>query len=119
MSQAVRISETEMVYLREAAALHSRSVAGQAEHWIRLGRLVERSAGFDVRKADAALAAMDRGEESTELVTLLVASLNLAQDPAAAEVYAAVGERAGAVGYDEENRLVERQEDGTLRVLGA
>jgi len=114
VSQAVRISENEMVHLREAAALHSRSVAGQAEHWIRLGRLVERSPGFDLRRADAALAAMDRGDEDTELETLLVASLNLTQDPAAADAYAALGGRAGAVGYNEQDQLVERQKDGRL-----
>ena len=117
MSQAVRISEAEMAHLREAAALHSRSVAGQAEHWIRLGRLVERSPGFDFRKADAALAAMDRDGEETEFQNLVLASLNLAQDPMAAAAYAALGERPGAVGYDERQRLVERQADGSLRPL--
>ena len=117
MSQAVRISEAEMTHLREAASLHSRSVAGQAEHWIRLGRLVERSPGFDLRKADAALAAMDRAGEENELATLVLASLNLSQDPMAAAAYAAIGERPGAVGYDDQGRMVERQTDGSLQPL--
>lgn len=51
---SLKISESEMHLLREAADLHSRSLAGQAEHWMRLGRLVEQNASFshpDVARA--------------------------------------------------------------------
>ena len=117
VSQAVRISESEMNHVREAADLHSRSLAGQVEHWIRLGRLVERAPGFDFLKADAALAAMDRSGEEAEFQTLVLASLNLQQDPVITACYAALGEKPGAVGYDERERLVERQADGSLQPL--
>lgn len=117
MSHAIRVSDSEIEHLREAAALHSRSVAGQAEHWMRLGRLVEQSPGFDFRRADAALAAMDLGAEDREFQNSILASLELEQDPLAARSYAAVGNRPGAVGTDERGRLVERQEDGSLLVL--
>ena len=117
MSHAIRISDLEMEHLREAAALHSRSVAGQAEHWIRLGRLVERSPGFDFRRADAALAALALGTEEREFQDSILASLGIEQDPLATTSYAAVGDRPGAVGTDGEGRLVERQSDGSLRAL--
>jgi ParD-like antitoxin of type II bacterial toxin-antitoxin system len=51
---SLKISDTEMHLLRQAADLHSRSLAGQAEHWMRLGRLVEQSPSFthpDVARA--------------------------------------------------------------------
>ena len=53
--------------------------------------------------------------EARELQALSEASLLLDQDPAAAAAYAATGARAGAVGYDEQGQLVERQADGSLR----
>ena len=68
-------------------------------------------------KADAALSAMDRSGEEAEFQTLVLASLNLQQDPVIAASYAALGEKPGAVGYDERERLVERQADGSLQPL--
>ena len=38
VAHAVKISEREMEVLREAAAINSRSISGQAEHWLRIGR---------------------------------------------------------------------------------
>lgn len=55
MSQAIKISDAEMVVLREAAALQSRSIAGQAEHWMRLGRAFERDPRFGFAKVEQAL----------------------------------------------------------------
>lgn len=51
---SLKISASEMHLLRQAADLHSRSLAGQAEHWMRLGRLVEQNPSFthpDVARA--------------------------------------------------------------------
>lgn len=55
MGAAVKISDTEMMAIREAAALQSRSIAGQAEHWLRLGRAVERDPRFSYSKIEEAL----------------------------------------------------------------
>lgn len=41
--------------LREAAEVHNRSVSGQAEHWIRLGRAVERDPRFGFVQIEEAL----------------------------------------------------------------
>ena len=54
-SQAVKISNSEMLHVREAAVVYHRSVAGQAEHWIRLGRAIERHPGFSHAKIEQAL----------------------------------------------------------------
>jgi hypothetical protein len=55
MSYAVKISEIEMNALRESAALQSRSLSGQAEHWLRLGRAFERDPRFGFSKVELAL----------------------------------------------------------------
>jgi hypothetical protein len=55
MSQAVKISDTEMEALREAALVNSRSLSGQAEHWLRIGRAVERDPRFSYARIEQAL----------------------------------------------------------------
>ena len=55
MAAAVKISDVEMLALREAAALQSRSISGQAEHWLRLGRAFERDPRFGFVKVEQAL----------------------------------------------------------------
>lgn len=56
-------------------------------------------------------------EDESELQALVRTSLGLDQDPAIVAAYAATGQRPGAVGYDEQDRLVERQLDGSLKPL--
>ena len=55
MGQPVKISDAEMQAVREAAELHSRSIAAQAEHWIRIGRAVERDPRFGIVQIEEAL----------------------------------------------------------------
>lgn len=55
MSQAVNISQAEMTALREAARLNSRSISAQAEHWLRIGRAVERDPRFSYAMIEQAL----------------------------------------------------------------
>lgn len=55
--QAIRLSEELVKVSRGEAKVMNRSVAGQVEHWLRLGRAVERSGLFDYRQVRAALAA--------------------------------------------------------------
>ena len=38
---SIKIPESEMIQIRAAAALHDRSISGQAAHWIRLGQAFE------------------------------------------------------------------------------
>ena len=55
MSQSIKISTEVMSELRSAAALTSRSLAGQAEHWMRIGRAIERSPQFSYQRVEQAL----------------------------------------------------------------
>jgi hypothetical protein len=55
VAQAVKISDPEMEVLREAAATNSRSISGQAEHWLRIGRAVERDPRFGYVQIEQAL----------------------------------------------------------------
>ncbi|MEP6720049.1 MAG: hypothetical protein ABJA77_01270 [Variovorax sp.] len=72
MAQAVKISDVEMNALRDAARLSSRSISGQAEHWIRIGRAIERDPAIGYSRIEMAL----RGLEPLVLDTLDEASQN-------------------------------------------
>lgn len=68
MAKSIKISDNEMVFLREESALSSRSVARQAEHWLRIGRAIEQAPTFNyqhIRNALAGLISPDKlsGEE--------------------------------------------------------
>jgi len=55
MSQSLKISVETMNELRSAASLTSRSLAGQAEYWMRIGRAIERSPHFNYLHIEQAL----------------------------------------------------------------
>ena len=55
MAQSVKLADDIMALVRHEADLHSRSVAGQITHWLKLGRAIERSGSFDHARITAAL----------------------------------------------------------------
>ncbi|MCD1619281.1 hypothetical protein ACFSDD_23795 [Salipiger marinus] len=55
MAQSVKLSDDVMASVRREADLHSRSVAGQITHWLRLGRAIEQSGAYDHTRVTAAL----------------------------------------------------------------
>lgn len=55
MAQSVKLSDDIMSLVRHEADLHSRSVAGQITHWLKLGRAIEHSDSFDYARITAAL----------------------------------------------------------------
>ena len=55
MAQSVKLSDDIMALVRREADLHSRSVAGQITHWLKLGRAIEKSGAFDHARITAAL----------------------------------------------------------------
>jgi len=55
MAQSIKISNTEMDILRDESKTFGRSIAGQAEHWMRIGRAIEQSNHFNYRKIQAVL----------------------------------------------------------------
>jgi len=55
MVQSVKLSDDVIAAARREAELHSRSVAGQVTHWLRLGRAIEQSGAYDHARVTAAL----------------------------------------------------------------
>lgn len=55
MAQSVKLADEVMETVRREADLHSRSVAGQITHWLRLGRSIEQSGAYDHARVTAAL----------------------------------------------------------------
>lgn len=55
MAQSVKLADDVMAAVRREAELHSRSVAGQITHWLRLGRAIEQSGAYDHARVTEAL----------------------------------------------------------------
>jgi len=55
MAQSVKLADDIMALVRREADLHSRSVAGQITHWLRIGRAIENSSAYDHARITAAL----------------------------------------------------------------
>lgn len=55
MAQSVKLADEIMALVRREADLHSRSVAGQITHWVKLGRAIEHSGRFDHARLTAVL----------------------------------------------------------------
>lgn len=55
MAQSVKLADDVMAVVRREAELHSRSVAGQITHWVRLGRAIEQSGAYDHARVTLAL----------------------------------------------------------------
>lgn len=54
---AVRLSKELIGEARNEAAIMSRSITSQVEHWAKLGRAIEQSPGFDYARVQSALRA--------------------------------------------------------------
>lgn len=55
MPHSIKLSDSIVETVRSEASLRSRSLASQAEYWIRLGRAIERTPGFDPQRVEDAL----------------------------------------------------------------
>lgn len=55
MAEAINISDGDILDLRREAAIHDRSIAAQAEYWMRLGREVERNPEMSSARVELAL----------------------------------------------------------------
>jgi hypothetical protein len=109
VAHAVKISEPEMEVLREAAAINSRSISGQAEHWLRIGRAVERDPRFGYVRIEQALKGLLGiddldGDEQEEFMDRLGDQLRAPSSNANA-FYADRNRRGVGVGMDEAGNL--------------
>ncbi len=110
-AHAVKISESEMNALREAAQLHQRSISGQAEHWMRIGRAVERDPRFGFVQIEEALKGLRpisslSGEQQEQYFDRFFAET---REPSEAELAFWEERRRNGlgVGMDEEGNIVE------------
>ena len=110
MSSAVKISDEEMQALREAAALQSRSIAGQAEHWLRLGRAFERDPRFGYAKIEQALKGLvspdDLNDTEQEQYFDKLGASYWDASPVEDASFAEMRRRGEGVGMDEEGNIV-------------
>lgn len=110
MAQSIKISNAEMEVLRDESKTFGRSIAGQAEHWMRIGRAIEQSDHFNYRKIQAVLTGtlnpdhLNRDEQEVYLDDLI----NAMHEPQAKmEEFLSKQSKAGiGVGLDENNQLI-------------
>ena len=115
MAQSVKLGDDIMALVRREAELHSRSVAGQITHWLRIGRAIEHSGGFDYSRITAALEGMldttELGEEE-EAAWLDAFTAKMAESSAGERAHFARRERLGrGVGLDSGGNLVHAKDD--------
>lgn len=122
--QTLKLSTPFVEEARREAAVFSRSIGGQVEHWARLGRAIEASPGFTLERIKAALVGdLDPGELSADEWALYDDLLmddmaELAPTEASKAFYERLAARVGSVGYDSEGRLLRRGEHGVDEILG-
>lgn len=57
MARSVKLADDIMAIIRSESQLRNRSVAEQTEHWVNIGRAIERSRTFDYKRIKEALKA--------------------------------------------------------------
>lgn len=63
MPKSIKLADDVMAVVRKESSLQSRSVAGQATHWINIGRAIEQSGAFDFRRINDALQGLRSPDE--------------------------------------------------------
>ena len=115
MAQSVKLADDVMALVRREADLHSRSVAGQITHWLKIGRAIERSNNFDYARITSAL---EGGLDTTELgegeeAAWLDEFSGKMAEPSVAEIEFFAGRRrlGRGVGLDARGNLVYAKDD--------
>lgn len=110
MAQSIKISDDEMLSLRREADLSSRSIAGQAEHWMRIGRAIESSSEFDYKNIRKALSGLvspdDLGLEEQEVFVDMLADSMWSETPEQTAFYAERREKGLGVGMDTDGNII-------------
>ena len=104
-----------MALVRREADLHSRSVAGQITHWLKIGRAIEHSGRFDHARISAALEGrLDTTElgEDEEVAWLDAFTEKMGHPSEDEETFFARRQELGrGVGLDAGGNLVHAKED--------
>lgn len=116
---SVKFPDTFVENARREAALFNRSVAGQIEHWARLGRALEGTPEFSTERVRATLMGRLKIEDlnAAERRAVLDGMFFWAANPSAeeTEAYAALARRPGAVGTDGEGGIVRSRAKAKLK----
>lgn len=118
---SIRLSDTIVAQARRDAGTFNRTISGQIEYWVRLGQAVESVPGFDIDRVRAAL----NGQLDVQLLSrneLMAFEESLGNAMAAPSTKSiqdmkALREAGGAVGYDEQGRLIRTLPGGGFEVL--
>ncbi|MBT52045.1 MAG: hypothetical protein CMF72_01255 [Mameliella sp.] len=115
MAQSVKLADDIMSLVRREADLHSRSVAGQITHWLKLGRAIEHSDSFDYARITAALEGKldtTQLQEDEEAAWLDAFTEKMAQPSQAEEAFYANRRTLGrGVGLDAGGNLIHAKDD--------
>lgn len=107
---------------REEAAVFHRSIAGQVEHWAKLGRAIENAPGFTLDRVRAALEGRFDPAELSKQERVYYYDLlddHMARPGRDEEAnLRKLVDAGGAVGIDEEGRLVRSLPGGRTEVIG-
>jgi hypothetical protein len=115
---SVKLSRELLDVARREAETFNRSLGAQVEHWALLGRATENSPGASMDRIRAALAGRSTFEQLTTIEqTAFLEQFGAEFEAETREAYTALGREVGAVGRDEEGRLVRRQADGSLKPI--
>ena len=104
-----------MDILREESRIFGRSIAGQAEHWMRIGRAIEQSNHFNYRKIQAVLNGtlnpdqLNRDEQEVYLDDFIEAMKSPQQN--ISQYLSEQDNQGQGVGLDENDKLVYAKKD--------
>ncbi|WP_435104905.1 TA system antitoxin ParD family protein [Arhodomonas sp. AD133] len=120
-STSVRLPNELVEEARKEARVYNRTVSGQIEHWVKLGRTVETTPGFTLDRVRAAFEQRFDPDDLTaaerEIFEDLRGAAMDAPSKAKDDFLAELRQRTGTVGYDERGRLVRTLPDGGVEVL--
>jgi hypothetical protein len=118
---SVRISNDLIEAARREAAVFTRTLSGQIEHWVKLGRVAESAPGFTAERMRAALMGqMDADELNAaerEIYEDMAGEALSSPLPAEREFFDALGREGGAVGLDGNGRLVRGLPGGGVKAI--
>lgn len=110
MFSTIKISESAKQLAAQAAAVNSRSISAQIEHWMKIGRAIEQSPDFSYERVQKALSAELNQDELSE------EELAVYEEALFSSMYDLTGQFAGfiedqkakglGVGLDNEGNLV-------------
>ena len=113
MPTAIKLTDEFVELARGEGRVMGRSIAGQVEHWARLGRALERAPGFDYERIRAVLSAQAsfdglRADEQSVALAALEAELEKPPPPQREKEFFARLRASGAPIYGERGALEAR-----------